>query len=324
MKAAVVNELGRPPIYAEFPEPVAHEGTQVASVVAAALKNLDRGLIAGTHYGSAGLQLPLVAGVDGVARLDDGRLVYTGAVAPYGMMADRALIDARRAVELPPGIDPVLAAAIPNPGLSAWFSLEYAARIQPGQHVLVLGATGVTGSVAVQLAKTRFGAGRVTVVGRNPDRLDWLRGVGADHAITAGTEDFTEQIAAEHRTNPFDAVLDYLWGPPAEAALAALGNTHLLAGYHATRYVQIGSMAGPTITLPAAILRSAGVELIGVGLGSIPAEAQARAGSEILPALFEMAADGTLTVDIARRALRDVETVWTSAEPSGRRLVFVP
>lgn len=323
MKAAVVEMLGRPPRYADFPDPKPADGSVVAAVEAASLKNLDRGLIGGGHYGSASLRLPMVAGVDGVARLDDGRLVYSNARLPHGMMAEHTLVDPASVVELPSGIDPLLAAAIPNPGLSAWFSLEYAARIQPGQTVLILGATGVTGSVAVQLAKAQFGAGRVLAVGRNRERLDWLRTVGADATIALDA-DSAERLAAEHDSQPFDAVVDYLWASPAEQVLAALGNSRLSTGYQSTRYVQVGAMAGPTIQLPAAILRSAGVQLLGVGLGSIPPEAQARVSAELLPALFGMVAAGHLHIDVQPRSLSEVERVWTADEPSGTRVVLTP
>ncbi len=324
MKAAVVNTLGRAPAYTDFDDPRPQNGLAVATVEAASLKNLDRGLVSGTHYGSASLRLPSVAGVDGVARLADGRLVYTGAIPPYGMMAERALIDPERVVDLPAGVDPVLGAAVPNPGLSAWFSLEYAARVQPGQNVLILGATGVTGALAVQLAKVQFGAGRVVVAGRNAARLDWLRTVCADHVISLGTDDLAERVAVEHNSHPIDVVLDYLWGSPAEQVLAGLGGYHLAATFHAMRYVQVGSMAGPTINLPAGILRSAGIELLGLGIGSVPAEAQARVGSELLPKLFELVADGSLQMDAQARPLSDVEELWTATEPSGTRIVLVP
>lgn len=323
MKAAVVTTFGQPPRYADFPEPRPTGGTAVGTVVAASLKNLDRGLVSGKHYGSSSLRPPFVAGVDGVARLDDGSLVYTGAVAPYGMMADRAAINPAGAVRLPNGIDPVVAAAVPNPALSAWFSLEYAAKVAAGQNVLVLGATGVTGSVAVQLAKAVFGAGRVVAVGRNTARLDALRTVGADVSIQL-TDDLTERVAAEHERHPIDIVLDYLWGPPAEQVLAALANSSLDGGYHPTRYVQVGAMAGPTIALPAAVLRSAGIEMIGVGIGSVPPQAHARAGTELLPRLFGMVGDGTLRIDVQPQPLSEVEGLWTAAEPSGTRVVLVP
>jgi NADPH:quinone reductase-like Zn-dependent oxidoreductase len=323
MKAAVIESLGTAPSYAEFPDPQPTGSAVVATVEAASLKNLDRGLVAGSHYGSPSLPLPMVAGVDGVVRFDDGRRCYANAHFPYGFMADRTLIDPAGAVELPEGIDSTLAAAIPNPGLSAWFALEYAAGVTPGQAVLVLGATGVTGSLAVQLAKYQFGAGHVIAVGRNRERLDWLRTVGADETLQLDA-DATEHLAAQHQSHPFDAVLDHLWGPPAEQVLAVLGNSHLAAQHHTTRYVQIGAMAGSTIELPAAILRSAGVQMLGVGLGSIPPEALARASTELLPTLFGMVSDGRLRIDVETRALRDVATVWQEPEPPGVRTVFVP
>lgn len=278
------------------------------TVLAASLKNLDRSLVSGRHYGSSGLTPPFVPGVDGVVALPDGRRVYSSSVGTHGMMAERTIVDPSRMVALPSGVDDALAAAVPNPGLSAWFALEYAAQVQPGHSVLILGATGVTGRVAAQLAKRRFGAGRVVVAGRNGERLAELRRSSADDALIIG-DDLTEQVASRHAEQPFDAVLDYLWGPVAERTLAALGNAGLTANYHSTRYVQIGAMAGDPISLPSAVLRSAGVTLTGVGFGSVPADAQTRASSEFVPELFAMAAAGDLEIDVARRPLADVETV---------------
>jgi NADPH:quinone reductase-like Zn-dependent oxidoreductase len=171
MKAAVVNEWGQVPAYTELPEPQPRDGAEVVAVEASALTNLARALISGKHYASKEIQLPAIPGVDGVARLGDGRRVYTGALAPYGMMAERTLIDPRGGLEIPDAVDSVTAAALPNPGMSAWTALAHAAAVTPGEHVLVLGATGVTGATAVQLAKAVFGAGRVVVAGRDTDRL---------------------------------------------------------------------------------------------------------------------------------------------------------
>lgn len=214
MKAAVVHEWGQEPAYTDFPDPQPTGGAEVATVEASALTNLTRAVISGKHYSSKEITLPAIAGVDGVARLANGKRVYSGSLAPYGMMAERTVVYPAGAVEVPEHVDSVTAAAIPNPGISAWLALSHGAAVQPGQHVLVLGATGVTGSLAVQLAKSVFGAGQVTVAGRNAERLDWLRTVGADDAITLGSDDLTEAITARHGTRPFDTVLDYLWGSP--------------------------------------------------------------------------------------------------------------
>jgi len=324
MKAAVVDALGRAPVYTDFNEPVPRDGAVVVTVEASALTNLTRGLVSGNHYASREIQLPAVAGVDGVGRLADGRRVYTGALAPFGMMAERALINPDAATPLPDTIDPVTAAAIPNPGLSAWMSLDYAAAVRPGAHVLVLGATGVTGSVAVQLAKSVFGAQRVVAAGRNVERLQWLRAVGADDVIALGEDDLGARVAAAHAEQPFDAVLDYLWGEPAEKVLTALGTSQLVAKFHATRFVQIGAMAGPTMNVPAGVLRSAGITLSGMGMGSVPFEVLIGARNEGLPRLLAMVAAGELQIETKQRPLADVADAWSSPEPSGTRVVLTP
>jgi NADPH:quinone reductase-like Zn-dependent oxidoreductase len=324
VKAAVVQEWGRPPVYTDFDDPSPSDGAVVVDVEASALTNLTRGLMSGKHYASNQIRLPSVAGVDGVAHLADGQRVYTGALAPYGMMAQQALISPHGAIPVPETVDAVTAAAIPNPGMSAWASLEYAAGIRTGDHVLVLGATGVTGSIAVQLAKSVFGAGRVVVVGRNAQRLQWLRNVGADDVITLGDDDLGTRVGAAHAERPFDAILDYLWGEPAEQVLAALASSHPAAHYHASRFVQIGSMAGPTLSLPAGILRGNGISLVGLGLGSVPPDVLARARTEGLPRLFEMAAAGELQIETRRRPLSEVTQAWTDPEPSGTRVVLTP
>jgi NADPH:quinone reductase-like Zn-dependent oxidoreductase len=324
MKAAVVDAWGRVPVYTDFPDPAARDGAVVATVEASALTNLTRGLMSGKHYASKEIQLPAVPGVDGVARLEDGRRVYTGALAPYGMMAERTLISPHDTFVVPNGVDSVTAAAVPNPGVSAWMSLEYAAAVKPGDHVLVLGATGVTGSMAVQLAKSVFGAGAVVALGRDTTRLDWLRTVGADDTIALGGDEPFAGVSALHAQRPFDAVLDYLWGEPAERLLTALADSHPSAHYHATRFVQIGSMAGPTMNLPAGILRSTGITLSGIGIGSVPPEMLARARVEALPRMFDMVATGQLHLSTLTRPLAEVAQVWTTAEPSGTRVVLTP
>jgi NADPH:quinone reductase-like Zn-dependent oxidoreductase len=324
MKAALVEAWGQAPVYTDYPDPAPRDGAVVAAVEASALTNLTRGIASGKHYASKGLTLPMIPGFDGVARLEDGRRVYTGALAPYGMMAERALISPHGAFELPDGVDSVTAAAVPNPGMSAWMALEYAAAVKPGDNVLVLGATGVTGSIAVQLAASVFGAGRVVVAGRNTDRLDWLREAGADDAIALGSEDLGARVGAMHAERPFDAVLDYLWGVPAETVLTALADSYPATHHHATRFVQIGSMAGPTINLDAGILRGNGITMCGVGIGSVPPEEFGRVRNEALPRLFEMVAAGKLRLSTQSRPLADVESAWATAEPSGTRVVLTP
>jgi len=324
MKAAVVHEWGQQPRYLDFPEPQPRDGAVVATVEASALTNLSRMVIMGKHYSSKEIQLPAIAGVDGVARLDDGSRVYTTSLAPYGLMAERTLVNLGDAVPVPEHVDSVTAAAVPNPGMSAWMSLDYAAQTKPGDHVLILGATGVTGSIAVQLAKFVFGAGRVVVAGRNPERLEWLRTVGADDVIALETDDITESVVAQHSARPFDAVIDYLWGTSAQQTLAALAAAHPSAHFHATRFIQVGSMTGASIQIDAATLRSTGITLQGVGIGSVPPEALQRARTEGLPRMFAMLDAGELQLTTVARPLADIENVWATKEPSGTRVVITP
>lgn len=326
MRAVVVDEAGQVPQCRELPEPEVPEGRVLARVRAAAVKNIERMLVAGTHYGSGRTAFPSRVGLDAVVELPDGRRVYARAAPPVGAMAEYLPVDPAQVVDVPDGVSDADAAAVPNAAASAWCSLEHAARIRPGQSVLVLGGTGVTGGFAVQLAKRRFGAGRVSVAGRSGPRLERLRELGADAAVRIGDDSsaLTEAVHAAHGEHPFDLVLDYLWGAPAEAVLRALANDDMGAAFHRTRFVQIGETAGPTVELPASVLRSAGVELIGQGAGSVPREAFARIGTEILPELFAMLAEGGLAVETAVRPLAEVAEAWTEPAPSGVRTVLVP
>lgn len=324
MKAALVKDWGEDPIYTDHPDPDARDATVLAEVEASPLTNLTRSLVAGTHYASRELRLPAIPGFDGVVRLPDGRRLYAVALPGHGMMAQRTVVNPDAGFEIPMHVDSVTAAALPNPGMSAWMALEFGAAIQPGAHVLILGATGVTGSTAAQLAKQLFGAERVVVAGRDTTRLDWLRTAGADDAIAMRDEDLPARVTALHTARPFDAVLDYLWGAPAEQTLQALADSHPSSHYHATRWVQIGSMVGATLALPAGVLRGTGITLSGIGIGSVPPDVMSRARSEALPKLLDLLADGRLQLSTRSRPLAEVTSAWRTPEPSGTRVVLVP
>jgi NADPH:quinone reductase-like Zn-dependent oxidoreductase len=154
MKAAVIHSYGTAPRFDEFVEPTPGEGEQVIEVSAAAITNLARSRVAGTHYSNHGT-LPAVAGVDGVGRLADGRRVYFNATRePFGTIAQRSLAGIRM-FQVPDELDDVTVAALMNPGVSAWMSLAHRAELKPGERVLIAGATGVTGKLAVQAAGCR-------------------------------------------------------------------------------------------------------------------------------------------------------------------------
>jgi NADPH2:quinone reductase len=318
MKAAVLHAFGQPPRYDDFPDPEPGADEAIVRVRAASLKNVDRARAKGTHY-DRHAELPVVCGVDAVGVLDDGTRVYCGGPrAPYGTMAERTVVSRGWTMAVPDAVDDVQAAALPNPALSSWLPLVWRAKLERGETVLVLGATGVAGKLAVQIAK-HLGAGRVVAAGRNARVLETLPELGAD-AVVALNQSDDDLTAAFRRAGPFDVVLDYLWGRPTTVLLGALGGHDLRAEPMRTRVVEIGSMAGPTIPLSAETLRSAWVEIHGSGGGSIPRAAI----FETLPKMWALAATGALRVDTDAVPLADVERAWQRQDLGGRRLVFVP
>lgn len=319
MYAAVLQELGKPPRYQQFREPDAREGEVIVQVAAAALKSVDRQLASGSHYASP-RELPVVCGSDGVGRLSDGQRVFFGGPrAPFGTMAQQTVVRRAFCFPVPDGLDDETAAALPNPGVSAWLSLTYRAKLQPGENLLILGATGVTGQLAVRIARL-LGAGRIVAAGRNPAVLGKLEKHGADATIqlAAPAEDLARAFAHESGESGFQVVLDYLWGRPTEIFLSAIARKEFAVIKSETRLVQVGESAGPTISLPAAVLRSAAITILGTA-GIPPHEVLADA----LQKVMKHGASGELPVDTVRVPLADVENAWT-VEQNGRRPVVIP
>jgi NADPH2:quinone reductase len=319
VNAAVVTSFSAPPSYSTFADPEPAEGQLLVKVTAAGLHQIVRSLASGSHYGSTG-QLPFIPGVDATGRLEDGTRIYFGTLRPpYGTFAEKALATKGMYITLPDGLDETTAAGIANPGMSSWAALKSRAKFAAGESVLILGATGTSGKLSVQIAK-RLGASRIVAAGRNPQALEELKPLGADATISL-TQDHDALVTAfrdEITGHGVDIVLDYLWGSPAEAFLAAVAQKGLK---HAgrIRFIQIGNMAAPTITLPAATLRSSGLELLGSGFGSASMD-------EIFQALrqfFEAAAKTPFTVNIKAVPLRDIESVWNAPERDAR-IVFQP
>jgi NADPH2:quinone reductase len=320
MKAAVLRELGKPPRYEDFPDPSASAQEALVEVRAASLKSVDKQLAAGTHFASP-RELPAICGTDGVGTLPDGsRVFFGGARRPYGAMAQRTVVPAAYCFPVPDALDDVTAAAIPNPGVSAFLSLSHRAKLTNGEKVLILGATGVTGKLAVQIAR-QLGAARVIAAGRNPQQLDKLRQLGADSTIQLNQPDdalrkaFTQEAGEEG----FNVIIDYIWGHPTEVLIAAITKPEFAAINSETRLVQVGESAGPTISLPAAVLRSTALTILGTA--GIPSR-------EILVAamnqILAWAATRALQIETASVPLSEVESAWQRPESSGLRLVLIP
>jgi NADPH:quinone reductase-like Zn-dependent oxidoreductase len=314
MQAAVVNVFGQAPRYQEFPEPAPAEGEALVTMRAAGLHPLVKAIASGAHY-SAGGKLPAIPGVDGVGMLPDGRRVYFGFVRkPWGPMAERAAAPTAMCIPVPEGLGDAEAAAIGNPGMSAWVSLKERAGLEAGETVLILGATGVAGQLAVQTARL-LGAKRVIGVGRN---VEALKDANVDAVVTLGEgEDAVRDALTREAEAGIDVVIDYLWGRPMELLLEALARGFKPTATHRTRVVQVGSSAGPAITLPGSTLRSVDLSITGSGIGAVPL----RVIFAAIPKLFAAAAEGRLTIAVEAVPLAEVESAWNRGR-NGRRVVF--
>ena len=321
MHAAVLHTIGTVPRYEEFPEPVIgdKDGEVIVHVHAASLKPVDKQLASGSHYASRS-ELPRVCGSDGVGHLDDGQRVFFGGPRPpHGAMAQRTVVPRAFTFPVPENVNDETAAALPNPGVSAWLSLAYRAKLVRGENVLILGATGVTGKLAVKIARL-LGAARIVAAGRNRQALHALHDLGADATISLAlpATELSEAFVREAGQCGFQVVIDYVWGQPAQAFLTAMARREFASIQFETRFVQVGESASPTITLPAAVLRSTALTILGTA--GIPAR-------DVLVEAFQRviayAARGDLQIDTERAPLADIENAWQGEQP-GRRLVIIP
>ena len=317
MKAAIVEQPGHAPVFGNFAEPAAAPGMSVIRVTASAISHVTKSRASGAHYSADG-GLPPVPGIDGVGVDEAGRRVYfILPEAPFGGMAERCLVDARRCLLLPDALDDVTAAALAIPGMSSWAALVERAQLRAGETVLVNGATGASGRLAIQVAK-HLGAKKVIATGRNTAAFDELHALGADVtiALTPDRDALEKAFKAQFRDG-VDVVLDYLWGPSAEALIVAGAK----AGADAVpiRHVQIGAASGADITLPGAALRSSALQLMGSGIGSI----EQRRLLAAIRGVLEAAPAAGFKVATRSMALADVARAWNAGD-SESRIVLVP
>lgn len=341
MKAAVLYHKAELPQYVDFPYPtVQNEDEVLVTVKAVAIKHFDKGRASGKHYsseapkdgsraqqdggraqrdsGSAQQEGGRVIGGDGVCLLEDGTRVYGMGVS--GMLAEKATIEKDRIVKLPAGVSDAAAAALANAIIGSAMGLRFKAGIQPGDVVLINGATGFTGRVAVQIAK-HYGAKKVIATGRNEGSLQDLLALGADETISVKQEDesFLAQLKETHKRSPIDAIIDYLWGHTAEMILASLAGKGSFT--NRTRFVSVGSVTGDLIRLSAATMRSVDLQLTGSGLGSWSKDQVGKLFSEILPEMFQLAAAGKLKAETIEVKLANIADLWDLDVPDGKRLV---
>jgi NADPH2:quinone reductase len=312
MRAAILREYGATPVLSDFEEPVAAPGQVVVDVLAAGLNPVDLRRASGDFYGG-NPPLPSVAGSEGVGRLEDGRRVYfEGCVPPYGSLAERTLIEDGSAFAVPDGVDDGLAVCFGIAGMAAWLALEWRGQVQAGETVLVLGASGTVGQIAVQAAKP-LGAGRVVAVARRERGLARARELGADATVRLGEPGDLAAAFREAGSGGVDLVIDPLWGEPAVAAMEALNPFG--------RHVQLGQSAGAQAAIASATVRGRPLSIVGHTNYSASIERR-RAAYE---AMARHGAAGELTADYERVPLDDVESAWQRQQAGpGVKLVVVP
>lgn len=315
MQAAFVEKSGQAPVLRSSTPPTASTGEHLIQVSAAALSPITRSRASGAHYSASGTE-PLGLGIDGVGRDDQGRRVYFVLPrSPFGSLATQTVVAADHCLPLPDDLDDVTAAALANPGMSSWAALTERARLTRGETVLVNGATGAAGRLAVQIAK-HLGAAKVIATGRDPAALRDLAALGADVIVPlGGPAEALEAAVTEQFAAGVDVVLDYLWGASAQALLIAAAKASAEAV--PIRFVHIGAASGGDIRLPGAVLRASALTLMGSGIGSIPGPALIRAIAGVL------AAAGPAGLRIATRPMpfSAITQAWDAA-PGPERIVF--
>lgn len=304
MKAAVIDKLGQRPVYKDFQNPIASGNSVVIDVSTASLNNLAKLRATGQHYSSP-KTYPNVAGMDGVGLLDSQRVYFFTTVAPFGAFAEQTLVDKSQIIPVPDEVDDIMAAAIANPGMSSWTALVKRIHLKKGQTVLINGATGSAGSLAVKIAYS-LGAKKVIVTGRNAEKLSKLGAdafVAFDVTTPQGTEKFIKDLQP-YLIDKVDAVIDYLWG---DSALAIINAIAVAPGNYPTRFANLGQSANqPDIDLPSAFLRASGIELLGSGIKSVTDKDYLEGISYV----FDLTAKGELTTPFETYKLEDIDLAW--------------
>lgn len=313
MKAAVITSFDQPPRYGDFAEPVPKGPDEMlVEVLGIGLHQITRGQASGRHYASTS-DLPLVPGIDGVGRGTDGKLRYfVRGPGLMGTMADKTVIKLDHSIELPSDSDPVTVAGAMNPAMASWLALRCRVPFRQGQKVLILGATGSSGTMAVQIAR-HLGASQIIAAGRDELRLAKLPALGATEIVPLGDARLGA-LACE-----VDVVLDFVWGESAVGVMEAVLKQRTDRSMPLA-WIHVGSMAGEIAAIPGAFLRSANLQIMGSGHGSV----SVREILTALPALARELAGGTFRIDVKAMPLRNVEQAWAEAAHTSDRIVLTP
>ncbi|CAL1517408.1 zinc-binding alcohol dehydrogenase family protein [Chitinophaga sp. MM2321] len=320
MKAAVINNFGITPRYEDFVDPVPSNDEILVHVKAVVLENFEKGVAGGKHYSSKNMypQFPAVVGHRGIGMTPDGKLIgFSIMWSPYGSFAEKAV--AKNFTPIPDGIDAEIAAAIPPSALTSLLPFKNTVKLNKGETVLINGATGVSGRMAIQIAKL-LGAGRIIGTGRNETSLKLIKSLGADAVIDLkqSDENLLDAFEKEGGEKGYDVVIDFLWGHPAEILMQSFVPKSMGVARKRIRYVSIGEKAGSVANIKGEMLRTSGLELSGAGKIS-PEEISAG-----MMQVWDWIKENKLHMDIEKVRLADIEKAWLRNDLEGKRLVIIP
>ncbi len=317
MKAAVIIDKEQAPIYADFKDPEIESGHHLVRVHASSISQITKARASASHYSSDN-EVPFVPGFDGVGSLADGSRVYFLLPRnPFGAMAEYCSVPQQNCLLIPDTLSPGVASAIAIPGMSSWAALVEQAQMRAGDTVLVNGANGISGRLAIQIAKY-LGAGKIIATARRASTFDDLYELGADQCLLL--TDNTLEMEASFKpafTEGVHVVLDYLWGP------SALSLINVAAKYSPLKttiqFVQIGSIGGATIPMPASALRSSGLRLMGSGLGSLSIEQML---NSVLQVITHAPSVG-LNLKLESVPIAEVSHAWNTTSSEKRTVLII-
>jgi len=309
MRAAVIERYGEPPVLRDVPEPKVEESSLV-EVTAAPLNPVDLSIASGKFYAGSP-PTPYVPGGEGIGRLQQKR-VYFRAALPNGAMAERAVVSSGQAIPIPDSVADGVAAALGTPGIAAYLGLTRRAELKAGETVLILGASGVLGTIAVQVARL-LKVGRVIAAARDERGLGRAKELGADATVDLKqTDGLTDRIKEASR-GQLNVVIDPVWGAPGIAAMGALSPFG--------RFVQLGASAGPEAVVNSGIVRGRYLSVLGYNSFVVPWDEQAAAYRTLL----DYVVAGQLKVDFEVLSLEAVPEAWKrQASSPHRKLVLSP
>jgi NADPH2:quinone reductase len=266
-------------------------------------------------YPGGSPETPYVAGREAVGRvvesdsLPEGTRVYA---AGLGFLAERAAVANENLVRIDADVDDAVAACFGIAGLAAWLAVEWRGDLREGETVLVLGASGAVGALAVQAARL-LGAGRIVAAARSAEGLERARSLGADATVKFDEHDDLAAAFLEACDGQLDLVIDPVWGEPGAAAIKATS--------FGGRVVQLGQSAGKEATIESGWIRAKLLSILGHTNFAAPAEVR----DDAYLRMVRHAAASELTVDHEVVPLDQVADAWERQKASpGRKLVLSP